>query len=163
MNIKTLSTLCVSVLQDDWGLLTSWGTNWNTPFQFCFCTVGSGHCCCFVITHCFGRFLVPKWLSRCELISKLMDYYCAWKNFTGTFFLTLSIRVACTVHNPPPKKDCSTVYWTICAHNKNQYLTHCMVTYPVVRIIVGKFAFNTTHNNCQYFNTMVDTVALLCE
>jgi hypothetical protein len=140
MNIKTLSTLCISVFQDDWGLLTSWGTSWNTPFQFCFCSVGSGHCCCFVITHFFGRFLVPKWLRRCELISKLMDYYCAW-NFTATFFLTLSIRMACTVHNPlPPHPSKKKLF--------NRILNHmCTQQKPILDILYGHLS--CCKNNCR--------------
>jgi len=50
-----------------------------------------------------------------------------------------------------------------CAYNRNQYLRQCTGTYPVVRIILVKFALNNTHNNGQYLNTMVDTDALLCE
>jgi len=33
----------------------------------------------------FGMFLVQKWPSRCELINKFMDYYCAWICYSGKF------------------------------------------------------------------------------
>jgi len=112
----------------------------------------------------FDRFLVQKWPSRCELINKFMDYYWAWIYYSGkfraTFFLILASRTECTVHT---KKNSSTLYWTTSAHNKNQYLRQCTGTYPVVRIILVKFALNNTHNNGHYLNTMVDTDALLCE
>ena len=48
------------------------------------------------------------------------------------------------MHSSYKKKNSSTLYWTIWAHNRNQYFRQCTDTYPVVRIILVEFALNNT-------------------
>lgn len=91
----------------------------------------------------FDRFLVQKWPCRCELISLCITIVLGsiiLGNLEQCFFLILASRTACTVHT----KRAVQQYIEPRAHNKNQYLRQCTVTYAVVRIILVKLITHTT-------------------